>query len=132
MPVVGTHEPALVVLSILIAAAASFSSLDLAGRVRAASGTIRLAWLTAAAVVMGGGIWSMHFVAMMAFSMPGIEVHYDIGLTMLSLALPIVVTGLGFFIVDRKDTGPAALAISGVLMGAGIAAMHYTGMAAMR
>src|SRR5687767_4741562 len=80
---------------------------------------------------MGGGIWSMHFVAMLAFSMPGMGVHYDFGLTLLSLVLPILVTGAGFFIVTRRNAGRVAVALSGLFMGLGIVAMHYTGMAAM-
>jgi PAS domain S-box-containing protein len=74
----------------------------------------------------------MHFVAMLAFNMPGMAVHYDAGLTIFSFILPIVVTGLGFFIVNRRESSPAVLAASGLVMGLGIAAMHYTGMAAMQ
>jgi PAS domain S-box-containing protein len=81
---------------------------------------------------MGGGIWSMHFVAMLAFRLPGMDVSYDFGLTLLSLALPIIVTGIGFFVVRRRDTKPIAVATSGVIMGLGIVAMHYIGMAAMQ
>ena len=71
------HDPVLVALSILIAALASYTALDLATRMRAASGRASRAWLAAAAIAMGGGIWSMHFVGMLAFSLPGIEVSYD-------------------------------------------------------
>jgi len=81
---------------------------------------------------MGGGIWSMHFVAMLAFRMPDMPVNYDLGLTALSFALPIVVTGASFHVVNRSDTGPKTLVLSGLFMGFGIAGMHYTGMAAMR
>src|SRR5919202_192900 len=132
MTVVGTYDPALVALSVLIATAASFTALDLAGRARAAQGWAAHVWLATAAVAMGGSIWSMHFVGMMAFSMPGTEVHYDLGLMTLSLLLPILVTAAGFFVAGRTEARPAALALSGLLMGLGIVAMHYTGMAAMR
>jgi PAS domain S-box-containing protein len=128
----GTHDSALVALSILIAIAASYTALDLAGRMRATSGWSCRAWLATAALAMGGGIWSMHFVAMLAFSLPGLEVGYDLRLTLLSLVLPIAVTGLGFSVVNRPGAGPAALCLSGLVMGLGIAGMHYTGMAAMR
>ncbi|WP_457108580.1 MHYT domain-containing protein [Methylobacterium sp. P5_C11] len=128
----GTHDAALVALSILIAAAASYTALDLAARMRATSGWSCRAWLATAALAMGGGIWSMHFVAMLAFSLPGLEVGYDLRLTLLSLVLPIAVTGLAFFVVNRPGAGPAALCVSGLVMGLGIAGMHYTGMAAMR
>src|SRR5215212_8694535 len=129
--VAGSHDAALVALSIIVATVASYTALDLAGRIQAATGWTRHVWLAAAAVAMGGGIWSMHFVAMLAFSMPGMEVHYHLGLTLVSLLLPILVTGLGFFVVSRTHTGPVALALSGLFMGLGIVAMHYTGMAAM-
>ncbi|MDR7040388.1 PAS domain S-box-containing protein [Methylobacterium sp. BE186] len=132
MPHAGTHDAILVALSVLIAAAASYTALDLATRMRAASGWSSRAWLVTAAIAMGGGIWSMHFVAMLAFSLPGLEVGYDLRLTLLSLALPIAVTGLGFFVVNRPGAGPVALCLSGLVMGLGIAGMHYTGMAAMR
>src|SRR4051812_2160020 len=127
----GTHDSALVALSVLIATVASYTALDLAGRMRACSGLSCYVWLATAALAMGGGIWSMHFVAMLAFSMPDMPVDYDLGLTVLSLAVPILVTGVGFFVVSRKDAGTTALILSGLFMGLGIAAMHYTGMAAM-
>src|SRR5919199_1157129 len=127
----GSHDAALVALSILVATVASYTALDLAARIRAAQGWTRHVWLLAAAVAMGGGIWSMHFIAMLAFTMPGMEVHYHLGLTLISLLLPILVTGLGFLIVSRKQTGPVLLVLSGLVMGLGIVAMHYTGMAAM-
>jgi len=132
MTITKNYDFALVALSILIATAASFTALDLAGRIRAATGWGKSAWLATASVAMGGGIWSMHFVAMLAFSLPGIAVNYDLGLTFLSLALPILVTGLGFFLVSRGPTGWTVVLPSGFVMGLGIVAMHYTGMAAMR
>ncbi|GEP07412.1 MHYT domain-containing protein [Methylobacterium oxalidis] len=128
----GTHDFVLVALSILIAAAASYTALDLAARMRASSGWPCRAWLATAALAMGGGIWAMHFVAMLAFSLPGLEVGYDLRLTLLSLMLPIAVTGLGFFVVNRPGAGPLGLCLSGLVMGLGIAGMHYTGMSAMR
>ena len=123
------HDPVLVALSILIAALASYTALDLATRMRAASGRARRAWLAAAAIAMGGGIWSMHFVGMLAFSLPGIEISYDPFLTLLSLVIPIVVAAAAFAVVGRR---PQALLASGFAMGFGIAGMHYTGMSAMR
>jgi NO-binding membrane sensor protein with MHYT domain len=131
MVVTGTHNPYLVVLSILIASFASYTALDLAGHVGTARGLARRVWLVAAAITMGGGIWSMHFVAMLAFVMP-IAMSYDIGLTTLSLVVAIVVTGVGFSVISRQGASPLRLVLSGIFMGLGIAAMHYTGMAAMR
>ena len=123
------HDPVLVALSILIAALASYTALDLATRMRAASGRASRAWLAAAAIAMGGGIWSMHFVGMLAFSLPGIEVSYDPFQTLLSLLIPIVVAAAAFAVVGRR---PRTLFASGFAMGLAISAMHYTGMGAMR
>ena len=125
----GSHDLVLVALSILIAALASYTALDLATRMRAASGSASLRWLVAAAVAMGGGIWSMHFVAMLAFSLPGVDISYDPLLTLLSLAIPILVAAGAFVVVSQR---PEALVISGIGMGLAISGMHYTGMAAMR
>src|SRR6266849_1684053 len=87
MVVTGTHDPYLVALSILVASFASYTALDLSGHVGTARGFARSVWLVAAAITMGGGIWSMHFVAMLAFIMP-IPMSYDIGLTTLSPRAP--------------------------------------------
>ena len=131
MIITGSHDSFLVALSILIATAASYTALDLAGRIGTAKGWTYRAWLAAAAFAMGGGIWAMHFIAMLAFSMPGMTMNYDIGLTALSFALPIFVTGIGFHVVHRPGAGLTTLLLSGLFMGLGIAGMHYTGMAAM-
>jgi PAS domain S-box-containing protein len=128
----GLHDGSLVIVSILVAVLASFAALDLATRILTSSGRLRYAWLGAAAFAMGGGIWSMHFVAMLAFRLPGIEVGYDLGLTAVSLVLPIAVTAFGFFVASTQLLGPSSLTVSGLVMGLGIAGMHYTGMAAMR
>jgi NO-binding membrane sensor protein with MHYT domain len=131
MVVTGTYDPYLVALSILVAALASYTALDLGGRVAAARGLARRVWLAAAAITMGGGIWSMHFVAMLAFIMPT-PMSYDIGLTALSLVVAMFVTGGGFYVISRHSGSLLRLVLSGIFMGLGIAAMHYTGMAAMR
>jgi NO-binding membrane sensor protein with MHYT domain/two-component sensor histidine kinase len=131
MAVTGTHDPYLVALSILVASFASYTALDLSGHVEAARGFARRVWLVAAAITMGGGIWAMHFVAMLAFIMPT-PMSYDIGLTALSLVVAIFVTGGGFYVISRQSGSPLRLVLSGIFMGFGIAAMHYTGMAAMR
>jgi NO-binding membrane sensor protein with MHYT domain len=131
MVVTGTHEPYLVALSILVACFASYTALDLSGNVGTARGFARRTWLVAAAITMGGGIWSMHFVAMLAFMMP-IPMSYDIGLTTLSLVVAMFVTGVGFYVISRRRGSPLRLLLGGIFMGLGIAAMHYTGMAAMQ
>src|ERR687896_2527054 len=130
MILIGTHDQALVALSILVASFASYTALDLGGRVRAATGLARQAWLVSAAIAMGGGIWAMHFVAMLAFSLP-VTVSYDLGLTVLSLFAAIGATAVGFLIAGHTRATWHTLA-AGVPMGLGVVAMHYTGMAAMR
>ena len=131
MVVTGTYNPYLVALSILVACVASYTALDLSGHVAPARGFARRVWLVAAALTMGGGIWSMHFIAMLAFVMP-IPMSYDIGLTIFSLVVAIFVTGIGFYVIRRQSASPLRLVLSGIFMGLGIAGMHYTGMAAMR
>src|SRR5258705_5249955 len=131
MVVAGTYNPYLVALSILVASVASYTALDLGGHVAAARGLARRACVVAAAITMGGGIWSMHFIGMLAFVMP-IPMSYDIGLTTLSLMVAIFVTGGGFYVISRPSASPLRLVLSGIFMGLGIVAMHYIGMAAMR
>ena len=128
MFVTGTYNPYLVALSILVACFASYTALDLSGHVGPARGFARRVWLVAAALTMGGGIWSMHFVAMLAFIMP-IPMSYDIGLTTLSLVVAIFVTGVGFYVISRQSASPLRLVLSGIFMGLGIAghALHRHG-----
>jgi NO-binding membrane sensor protein with MHYT domain len=131
MVVTGNYDPYLVALSILVASFASYTALDLGGHVAAARGVARSIWLVVAAVTMGGGIWSMHFIGMLAFVMP-IPMSYDVGLTTISLLVAIFVTGVGFYVIGSQRISLLRLVLSGTFMGLGIAAMHYTGMAAMR
>jgi PAS domain S-box-containing protein len=131
MTVIGTYDPYLVALSFAVACLASYTALDLGGRIRVSGRWARLAWLATAAIAMGGGIWSMHFIAMLAFIMP-MPVSFDFGLTLLSLVVAIGVTGFGFFMIGTRQATAVQFVPSGILMGIGIAAMHYTGMAAMR
>lgn len=122
------HHPIFVALSVIIACLGSWTALDLFRRVRAHVGTWRGAWLLAASIAMGLSIWAMHFIAMLGFN-PGAETRYDIGLTVLSLLLAIVVTALAFFSAARGDL--RRLLLSGMGMGIGICTMHYVGMAAV-
>src|SRR6266481_1593618 len=131
MAITGSYDYRLVALSVLIAMLASYAALDLASRVTAARGRIRFAWLSGGATAMGTGIWSMHYIGMLAFSLP-IPVLYDWPTVLLSLLAAIFASAIALFVVSRQRMGlPAALVGSGV-MGAGIATMHYTGMEAMR
>ena len=126
----GTHNPVLVVLSILVAVTASYTALDLAGRARAAGGRGGTGWLCAAALAMGGGVWSEHFVGMIAYDMPGIPQSYDVPMTLASLLVAVLVTGVGLLAIARRRDRATLLA-AGLFVGAGIAAMHAVGMAAM-
>src|SRR6202140_2755759 len=124
MVVTGTYDPYLVALSVLVACFASYTALGLSGHVGTAQGLAGRGWLVAAAITMGGGIWSMHFIGMLAFVMP-VPMSYDTGSTTLSLLVAIFVTGGGFYIISRRGSSPLRLVFSGIFMGLGIAAMHY-------
>jgi len=125
-----THNPWLVTLSVLIAILASYTALDLAGRV-AAWGRARWAWLIGGAIAMGTGIWSMHFVAMLAFRLP-IPVRYDVMLVIVSWLAATVASGLALFLVSHSRLSWRQLTVGGLLMGAAISGMHYIGTAAIR
>jgi NO-binding membrane sensor protein with MHYT domain len=127
----GSYDYRLVALSVLIAVLASYTALDLAARVTAAHGRIRFAWLFGGAVAMGTGIWSMHYIGMLAFSLP-IPVLYDWHGVLLSLLAAVFTSVIALFVVSRKGMGLPAATVGSLFMGVGIATMHYTGMAAMR
>jgi PAS domain S-box-containing protein len=127
----GHHEPWLVALSVLIAATASFAALDLASRVTATTGRGRVVWLVGGASAMGLGIWSMHLVGMLAFRLP-VPVRYDIITVLLSLAAAMFASLVALWVVSRNDSGFGWTAVGGLVMGSGIAIMHYVGMSAMR
>lgn len=98
---------------------------------RGAQQSRRIGWLSLGAVALGCGIWTMHFVAMIGFSVNGAVVHYDTRLTLLSLAVAIAVVAIGVFLVGYRGARPAVLGTAGLITGLGVAAMHYIGMAAM-
>lgn len=121
----------LVVLSYIVASVASFAALTLAGRVRFAAPETRLAWLGGSAFTMGIGIWSMHFVGMLAMKM-NMPMSYDLGVTALSVLAAFVASAIAFHTISGESLGVSSLLIAGLFMGSGVAAMHYIGMAAMR
>jgi PAS domain S-box-containing protein len=127
----GSYDYRLVVLSVLIAICAAYAALDLAARTTAAQGRIRLAWLAGGAVAMGLGIWSMHYIGMLAFSLP-VQVLYDWPTVLLSLLAAIFASSVALFVVSRRKMGWISALVGSAIMGSGIATMHYTGMAAMR
>ncbi|HEV7799806.1 MAG TPA: PAS domain S-box protein, partial [Burkholderiales bacterium] len=120
-----------VILSIIVAMLASFSALDLAGRVRSESGVRRFGWIAGGATVLGLGIWSMHFLGMVAFSLP-VTIAYDVPLMLLSMLVAIAASLLALMVISRATLGLRALLPAGVLMGGAIAGMHYIGMASMQ
>src|SRR6267143_512165 len=128
---IGSYNYALVALSVLIAMFASYAALDLAGRVTAAGGWTRAAWLLGGAGAMGTGIWSMHYIGMLAFILP-IPVAYHWPTVLLSLIAAIVASVIALYVVSRQKMGMSRAVAASLLMGAGIASMHYIGMDAMR
>jgi PAS domain S-box-containing protein len=120
------HDWRLVLLAALICFLTSLAAINLFHRARAASGRGRLAWLAAGGVATGCGIWATHFIAMLAYE-PGIPVAYNVGLTALSLTAAAAVTSIGFAVALAMPRFWPAL-IGGVVVGGGVAAMHYTGM----
>jgi PAS domain S-box-containing protein len=128
---IGSYNYPLVALSVLIAIFASYAALDLAGRVTAAGGWTRAIWLLGGAGAMGTGIWSMHYIGMLAFILP-IPVAYHWPTVLLSLFAAILASIVALGVVSRPKMGWSRALAGSVLMGAGIASMHYIGMAAMR
>jgi methyl-accepting chemotaxis protein PixJ len=126
----GSYDPLFVILSVVIAALASYAALDLAGRVRSAEGSTRLGWLAGGATVMGLGIWSMHFVAMLAFHLL-VPIAYELPQMLLSVAVAIGASLLALVVVSRVGLRAVTLVLVGIIMGGAIAGMHYIGMASM-
>jgi NO-binding membrane sensor protein with MHYT domain len=129
--VTGWYDFRLIALSVFIAICASYAAFELAARITATRGTARIGWLASGATAMGTGIWSMHYVGMLAFKLP-IPVLYDLPTVLLSLAAAIFAAAVALFVVARRVLGWRAALTGGVVMGSGIATMHYTGLAAMR
>ncbi len=128
---VGFYDYRLVAVSVLIAVFAAYAALDLAGRVTAARGAARVAWLSGGALAMGLGIWAMHYMGMEAFKLP-VRVEYDWPTVLLSMVAAVSASAVALFVVSRKTMGMTAAIAGSLLMGSGIAAMHYIGMEAMR
>lgn len=124
------HDPSLVLVSFGLAIFASFVALELAGRIKVAGRQARFGWLAASGIAMGGGIWAMHFVAMIALELP-VAVAYRPSLTALSLITAIIVATAALYQVFWHGGSWRRCVFAGCMMGAGIAAMHYIGMAAL-
>ncbi|KQP22842.1 bifunctional diguanylate cyclase/phosphodiesterase [Pseudorhodoferax sp. Leaf267] len=125
-----THNPWGVLLSFLIASFAAYVALDLASRVRSKDRTIARAWWIGGSLAMGTGIWSMHFVGMLAASLP-FAVGYGYAITALSWVAAVAVSGVGLHVASRAHLSLGRLVRGSAVMGAGICVMHYTGMASL-
>ncbi|MBB5737868.1 diguanylate cyclase (GGDEF)-like protein [Xanthomonas arboricola] len=128
---VETYNPGMVMLSLVVAVLAAYTALHLAARVTASRGRGAVAWLMGGAVAMGIGIWSMHFVGMLAFRLP-IPLGYDPALTTYSMLAAILASAFALWLTSRADLPWPRLGLGAVLMGLGIALMHYMGMSALR
>jgi len=120
----------LVLLSVLVAMLGSFTALTHAQRMRMSSGRSARIWMITGGTTLGLAIWSMHFIGMLAFHMP-IPIGYDLPLTLLSALPAIAAALLGFYVLREPDISTVRIIVSGLIMGAGISIMHYTGMAAL-
>ncbi|MHB1959244.1 MAG: putative bifunctional diguanylate cyclase/phosphodiesterase [Acidobacteriaceae bacterium] len=128
---VGHYNSVLVLFSVLVAILASYTALDMAARISAAQGRSARWWLAGGAFAMGTGIWSMHFIGMLAFSLP-MPMDYDPWITLLSLAIALASSAFALWLVCQEELPWTRLTGGALLLGAGVAGMHYTGMAAMR
>ena len=132
-PYKGTYDLPFVALSVGVAVMSMYVALSVADRIVASSRrSVRLIWTSVGAIVMGGGIWSMHFIGMLAFSLP-CGVGYNQLLTLVSILPGVLASGVALFVLSRKESpSQKLLFVCALLVGAGIGAMHYSGMAAMR
>jgi two-component system cell cycle sensor histidine kinase/response regulator CckA len=127
----GSYDHRLAALSVVIAICASYAALDFAGRVTAARGRARVIWLVSGATTMGLGIWSMHYIGMLAFSLP-VPVQHDWPTVLLSLIPAILASAVALHVVSHHETSLWRTVAGSIVVGAGIATTHYTGMAAVR
>ncbi|WPP01852.1 EAL domain-containing protein [Pseudomonas sp. HR96] len=126
----GSYSPTMVAISLGVAILASYTALDLAGRIATARGHAMTLWMAGGSLAMGIGIWSMHFIGMLAFSLP-IKLGYDTGLTSLSLLIAVLSSGFALWLVRQPRLPWPQLLMGALVMGVGISSMHYTGMAAL-
>jgi PAS domain S-box-containing protein len=127
----GHYDYRLVAVSVLFGILAAFSALDLAGRVTASRGRVRGVWLTGGAAAMGLGIWSMHYIGMLAYNLP-VDVLYDWPTVLVSLFAAMAASAVALFVASRDVVRFPQVLLGGLFMGTAISAMHYIGMEAMR
>jgi len=128
-----SYQPAIVILSIAIAILGSLTALSITagGGARSGGGWRSFATLANGALMMGLTIWSMHFIAMMAVDVP-VPITYDVSETLSSIGIAVVATGIGLYLASTRALGILSIPVGGLMMGLGIAGMHYLGMAAIR
>jgi diguanylate cyclase (GGDEF)-like protein len=126
-----SYDHRIVVISILVAMLASYTALDMANRIAINRTSAARWWLAGGSLAMGIGIWSMHFIGMLAFRLP-IALSYDVWLSLLSLLLAMLVSAFALWQVSLPELPMRRLLLGALAMGTGIAAMHYIGMASMR
>src|SRR5437667_12795723 len=122
----GVYDLRLVALSVVVAAIASYAALDLAGRVSTSKGKASAAWLLGGALAMSAGIWSMHFIGMLAFRLQ-VPLAYDIGITILFMLATVAASGLALYRVCRPTMTPGNVTLVGTSMGVGMAGMPRVG-----
>ncbi|MVZ99387.1 hypothetical protein F8568_003115 [Actinomadura sp. LD22] len=127
-----SYGPLTPVSAYLMSFVGSFLGLLCMSRARASTGRSRASWLSLAALAIGGtGIWVMHFIAMLGFSVSGMPIRYNVPVTLLSCLTAVVVVAAGLFILGFGGSGRGVIVTGGVIMGIGVVSMHYSGMAAM-
>jgi len=131
LPLAARYSIELVALSLAISVLASGAALDLAGRVTAAEGRARLLWLAGGGTVMGLGIWAMHYTGMLAFELP-VPVFYHVPTVALSLVAAVLASLAALYVASRDRLSLPGTLLGSLIMGTGIASMHYIGMDAMR
>ena len=131
MPYHTSYNLSFVLLSVMLSTLSAYVAVAFASRVTFTTGRYRMAWLAGGATSMGIGIWSMHYVGMLAFLLP-IPVTYHVPTVLLSLFAAILASLVALSVVSRRRLGMLTTAVASLVMGGGIAAMHYIGMAAMR
>src|SRR6478672_9941334 len=127
----GRYELPLVLISVLVAVLASYAALALAERIHHLGRRAVASWVAGGGFAMGTGIWAMHFVGMLAFRLP-IPLGYDLQLTLVSWLLPVVASSAALWQVSLPQVTKRHLAVSAALLGAGMSAMQFVGMAALR
>ncbi|MBU4434053.1 MAG: EAL domain-containing protein [Alphaproteobacteria bacterium] len=122
------HDYRLVMVAVVVCFAACFTAFRLYSRMRGAKGLVRAAWLLLTGLVSGSGVWAAHFIAMVAYH-PGLKTGYSPTGTLLSLMIAVLFMGLGFGVSSAQRTRTNDVA-GGLILGLGVASMHYTGMTA--